>query len=58
MFIVTLTTSQVNYLRGTIWSMNRDRATEYATRELAQAALDKAKQFMGARQYKAARIEG
>jgi hypothetical protein len=60
MFIVTLDTPVgTSYLRGTVWTFadRRERATEYATREAAQAALDKAKQFMAARHYKAAQIK-
>lgn len=45
------------YLRGTVWSSERTRATEYATQEQAVAALAKAKQFMKAKQFKDARIE-
>lgn len=43
-------------LRGTVWTFSMDRATRYATRELAQAALDKAKQFMKAKTYKSSII--
>jgi hypothetical protein len=59
MFIVQLRTSSgICYLRNTIWTFadGRDRATEYATVEAAQAALDKAKKFMKAQFYKAAQI--
>jgi len=59
MFIVQLRTSSgICYLRGTVWTFadRRDRATEYATAEAAQAALDKAKEFMKAQFYKAAQI--
>lgn len=44
-------------LRGTVWAFSMDRATRFATREDAQAALDKAKQFMKASVYKRAKIE-
>lgn len=44
-------------LRGTVWAFSMDRAQKFDTREAAQAALDKAKQFMKAKFYKAARIE-
>lgn len=44
-------------LRGTVWAFSMDRASQYDTREQAQAALDKAKQFMKAKTYRAARIE-
>lgn len=60
MFIVTVETlAGTSYLRGTVWTFagRRERATEYETREAAQAALDKAKKFMAARVYKAAQIE-
>jgi hypothetical protein len=59
MFIVTVETpAGTSYLRKTVWTFagNRDRAEEYASREAAQAALDKAKPFMAARIYRAARI--
>lgn len=44
-------------LRGTVWAFSMDRATKHETRELAQAALDKAKQFMKAATFKKAVIE-
>lgn len=43
-------------LRGTVWAFTMDRAQQFATREDAQAALDKAKKFMKAKTYKAAII--
>lgn len=43
-------------LRATVWAFSMDRATRYATREKAQAALDKAKQFMKVKTYKSAVI--
>lgn len=43
-------------LRGTIWAFSMDRAQKFDTRELAQAALDRAKKFMKAKTYKAASI--
>ena len=56
-FIVTLNhLGNEFYLRSTIWVAHRDRATEYVTKEAAQAALDKAKQFMKVAQYKASKI--
>jgi hypothetical protein len=56
-FIVTLThNGQIWPLRGTVWAFSMDRAQEFATREAAQAQLDKAKPFMKAAQYKAAVI--
>ena len=58
MYIVTLIHEGQKWpLRGTMWAFSMDRATKYETREAAQAALDKAKKFMKAAQYKAARIE-
>ena len=60
MFIVTLATpTGTSYLRRTVWTFQgaRDRATEFATREAAQAQLDAAKQFMPAKLYRAAQIE-
>lgn len=44
-------------LRGTVWAFSMDRAQKFETREAAQAALDKAKQFMKATVYKRSRIE-
>tara|TARA_R110000824_G_scaffold87114_2_gene215013 strand:- start:220 stop:402 length:183 start_codon:yes stop_codon:yes gene_type:complete len=44
-------------LRRTVWAFDMDRATHHETREAAQAALDKAKQFMKAAVYKKAVIE-
>lgn len=43
-------------LRGTIWAYSMDRAQQFETRELAQAALDRAKKFTKASSYKQARI--
>lgn len=43
-------------LRGTNWAYSMDRAELFKTRELAQAALEKAKQFMKPAIYKKARI--
>ena len=58
MFIVTLMHNGQKWpLRGTVWAFHMDRATHYETHEAAQAALDKAKKFMKAAQYKAAKIE-
>lgn len=58
MFIVTLTHNGQKWpLRGTVWAYSMDRAQKFETREAAQIGLDKAKQFMKARQYKAAVIE-
>lgn len=45
------------YLRSTVWTSERERATEFPSAEAAQAQLDKAKQFMKAAQYRAARVE-
>lgn len=44
-------------LRGTVWAFSMDRAQQFATREEAQAALDKAKMFMKAAIYKKATIK-
>lgn len=56
-FIVTLNhNGSTYYLRSTIWAWSEDRATVYATKEEAQAGLDKAKQFMKAKQYKSSQI--
>lgn len=43
-------------LRGTIWAFEMDRATQHETQDAAQAALNKAKQFMPASVFKASRI--
>ena len=43
-------------LRGTVWAFSMDRAQQFDTREDAQKALDRAKQFMKAKTYKASRI--
>ena len=57
-FIVTLDHNGERWpLRGTCWAFSMDRAQSFETREAAQAQLDKAKQFMSAKQYKAAVIE-
>jgi hypothetical protein len=46
-FVVTTTNEgQTFWLRGTVWAFHFDRATQYDSREAAQAALDKAKKFM------------
>ena len=58
MYIVTLTHNGQKWpLRNTTWAFSLDRAQQFETRETAQAQLDKAKQFMRAAQYKAAKIE-
>lgn len=59
MFIVTVLNSQGEKfpLRGTVWAFSMDRAQKFATREDAQAALEKARKFMKARVYKSAIIE-
>lgn len=58
MFIVTLYHNGQKWpLRGTVWAFSMDRATVYPSREAAEAALLKAKKFMKAAQFKAARIE-
>jgi len=47
MFIVTLKLhGATSFLRGTVWTPASERATRYATRELAEAARLAAKQFM------------
>lgn len=47
---------QLYWLGGTVWRFAKERATLHDTREQAQAALDKAKKFMAAKVYRAARI--
>jgi len=44
-------------LRGTVWAFSMERAQQFETRELAQAALDRASKFMKAKVYKSAQIE-
>lgn len=57
MFIVkTLHNGEGFYLRRTIFSAYRDRATVFATREEAAAMLNKARQFNKARVCNAAVI--
>lgn len=57
-FIVTVKHNGEKWpLRGTVWAYSMDRAQKFDTRELAQAALTKAKQFMKVAIYKAAIIE-
>lgn len=58
MYIVTLMNNGEKWpLRRTTWAFSMDRAQQFATREEAQAQLDKAKQFMKAAQYKAAQYK-
>lgn len=59
MFTVQLQTSEGTcYLRGTVWTFagRVERASYYETAGDARDALDKAKKFMKAAHYKAARI--
>lgn len=59
MFTVQLSTAQgICYLRRTIWTFAgaADRATYYDTASEARDALNKAKTFMKAAHFKAARI--
>jgi hypothetical protein len=59
MFTVQLNTPQgICYLRSTIWTFAgaAPRASYYQTAGQARDALDKAKPFMKAAHYKAARI--
>jgi hypothetical protein len=59
MFIVQLATPQgICYLRGTVWTFAGaiERASYYETAGQARDALEKAKKFMKAAHYKAARI--
>jgi Mg2+/Co2+ transporter CorC len=46
----------VFFLRSTIWTADKSRATVFTTESDAIAGLAKAKQFMKAAQFKAARI--
>ncbi len=57
-YIVTLMHAGQKWpLRGTVWAFSMERAQKFESIAEAQAALDKAKPFMKARQYKAAHIE-
>lgn len=57
MFIVVLDHNGETWpLRGTVWAYSMDRAQQFATREAAQAQLDKAAKFMKKAQFKKARI--
>ena len=58
MYIVTLIHNGEKWpLRRTTWAFSMDRAQQFETKDAAQKQLDKAKKFMKAAQYKAARIE-
>lgn len=46
------------YLRSTVWTGERSRATVYATAEEALTAVNKAKPFMKAKQFRAVAIVG
>ena len=57
-FIVTVVHNDNEVpLRGTVWAFSMDRAQVFATREDAQAMLDRAKKFMKASIYKKAVIK-
>lgn len=45
------------HLRRTVWTADLDRADRFETEDAARAQLAKAKPFMEAAQFKAARIE-
>ena len=57
MFAVTLTTTEVFYLKGTTWTSTIERASKFDTKEQAQQALDKAAKFMKKSVVKLAKIE-
>jgi hypothetical protein len=58
MFVVTYySNGRRQGLKGTVWALSFERATQHETRDAAQAALTRAKPFMKARVYKAALIE-
>lgn len=44
------------WLRGTAWTGTAERATRFASKSEAQAALDKARKFMRPSAFKASRI--
>ena len=57
MFHVTLALNGMKfYLRSTVWTADEARATSFETEDAAKAGLLKAKQFMKAKDYKAAVI--
>ena len=57
MFVVVVNSANgLVPLRGTIWALDMDRAQKFETEELAKAALLKAKKFMTAATFKAAKI--
>jgi len=57
-FIVTVTHNGNEVpLKGTVWAFSMDRAQHFATREEAQAALNKAKPFMKVSIFKKAVIK-
>lgn len=57
MFIVTVDNgASTFFLKSTIWAFNRESAQVFATEEAARAQLQKAKQFMKAKVFKAAKI--
>jgi hypothetical protein len=41
--VITTVTGQTNYLRGTAWTLTRERADTFASRAAAEAALAKMK---------------
>lgn len=58
MFIVKLIhLGNTFYLRSTVWTSDPERASEFASEEAAKAGLEKARKFMKASQFKAAKIE-
>ncbi len=58
MFVVTLRhNGNLFFLRSTVWTSEQSRATTFATQAEADAGRAKAKQFMKAAQFKAAKIE-
>ena len=57
-FIVTVSHNGTEWpLRGTVIAYSMDRAQIFETRELAQAALAKAKPFMKAKVFKTATVK-
>ena len=57
-YLVTVNNSAVIFfLRGTVWSFSSERADKFATREAAQAALEKARKFMKPAIYRKAAIQ-
>ena len=57
MFIVeTLSKGERYFLKSTTWTSARERATEFQDEQAAEEGLERARKFMKAAAYKAARV--